>query len=292
MNYSIIRMLTATFALITVAATSAQADPVVNELVATTVPQSGRILILGSGFGSAQGDGQVLLDGALAPVTKWTDGEIHAYVPGDMPVGPASLVVRDDAGATSQAVDMTVAPREPGDGRVRWRFQADSALILHRPAVAADGTVYLNDIGGDLYAISADGGLKWIFDTLAGGQGGGADGPVALGFDGTVYVEGDPLGPQTFIHAVNPDGTLKWTFVDPDGQGAISGPNVGPDGNLYVVTELPAFSAFSLTPDGELRLERARVRREWAGWRRDRVRRAGSALLLSQRVLRRLPPRR
>ncbi len=135
-----------------------------------------------------------------------------------------------------------------GDERVKWRFEMSSDFARHRSAVAADGSVYVNDVGGTLYALAPDGSLRWTFDT--GGQ--GSQGPVTLGADGTVYVAGDPLGSETFIHALNPDGSLKWTVVDPDGQGVIAGPNVGPDGNIYVVTELPALSAFALSPAGDV----------------------------------------
>jgi hypothetical protein len=60
--------------------------------------------------------------------------------------------------------------------------------------------------------------------------------------------------PSAAIHAVNPDGTRKWIFPAPDSQGPIGGPNIGPDGNVYAVFDIPGtFGAISLTPEGVLR---------------------------------------
>lgn len=218
--------------------------PTINSLSETTVARSGRFLVHGSGFGSIAG--QLLLGGVPAPVTKWTDGEIHAYVLGVTAVGPTQVSVVTDAGASSAPSALQVT--EPGSigGRVDWRFQTDSSSIRHRPGVGPGGEVYVNDVGGHLYALTHDGSLAWIFDT----QGEGAQGPVVVGADGAIYVAADPLGPDTFLHAVNPDGTLRWTVTDSIGQGVVAGPAVGPDGNLYVVTQLPGLSAFAVSPQG------------------------------------------
>ena len=70
--------------------------------------------------------------------------------------------------------------------------------------------------------------MKWIFNT----------GPVAIqsvetGPDGTIYFGAS----VNKIFAVNPDGTLKWTITDPSGAQVGAGPDVGPDGKIYAVTE-------------------------------------------------------
>ncbi|OGF97449.1 MAG: hypothetical protein A2Z06_03900, partial [Candidatus Glassbacteria bacterium RBG_16_58_8] len=65
----------------------------------------------------------------------------------------------------------------------------------------------------------------------------------------TVYV----AGLYNTITAANPDGTIKWQFREnPAGQGVMAGPNVGPDGNIYVVTDLGGLGAFALSPQGQL----------------------------------------
>ncbi|MFQ5737924.1 MAG: GC-type dockerin domain-anchored protein [Acidobacteriota bacterium] len=221
--------------------------PVIESVSSTELPRSGRFRIFGVGFGATQGASSVEIDGRSLPATTWSDTEIHAYVLGDAPLGPFSLRVVA-GGVASNVVAVQVLPIEVVGPHVQWRFRADSAFILHRPAVGSDGTVYVNDVGGFLYAIDRGGGLKWIFDT----QGQGASGPVAIGPGDRVYVASNPLGPELRIYALNPDGTQRWVFSDPDAQETIAGPNVGPDGNVYAVHDF-GLGALSLTPDGQLR---------------------------------------
>ena len=227
----------------------AGADPVVDSLSTADLPRSGRLRIFGSGFGAMRGDGRVEVAGQAVPLTTWSDTEIHAYIPGDAPLGAATLSVVA-GGIPSNGLPVQILPIEPGSEHVRWRFRADSALILHRPAIAPDGMVYVNDQGGFLYAIDPAGALRWIYDT----RGSGIGGPVAVAPDGTICVASNPLGPEVKIHAVNPDGTQRWVFTNPDAQENIAGPNVGPDGNIYAVHEsFDGISAFSLDPAGGLR---------------------------------------
>ena len=132
---------------------------------------------------------------------------------------------------------------------VLWRFQIDSEFIPHRPGVAADGTVYVNPVGGGLYAIRPDGTLAWQLST--GGQGG--EGPVVVGGDGTVYFSDNPAGDDVHLYAVAADGTVRWIYKTGPTQGLIAGPALGPDGNLYAVTDVGGLGAFSLNPAGKLR---------------------------------------
>jgi hypothetical protein len=56
------------------------------------------------------------------------------------------------------------------------------------------------------------------------------------------------------ILAYNPDGTQQWVFnATGEAGGIIAGPGLGPDGNLYAVSEYPGIGLFSLTPGGALR---------------------------------------
>lgn len=220
---------------------TAAAQTTINSLSSTTAPRSGRLLIQGSGFGAVQGSGRVEIGGIVAPLTRWSDTLIAAYVPEAAPTGTVSVQVFDSTGAASNTMPVGVTLRDL-PGQIRWRFQADADYIQSRPALAGDGTVYAMDVGGHLYALAPDGGLIWIFNATGTGAGN-----VSVGPDGTIYT-----GTTDVIFALAPDGTLKWKFTQPSGAFILLGPNVGPDGNIYAVAT-QGVGVFSLTPQGSLR---------------------------------------
>jgi outer membrane protein assembly factor BamB len=116
------------------------------------------------------------------------------------------------------------------------------------PAVADDGTIYTatDSVPGQLIAANPNlpgayvnddmqliGGVKW---TITIGR---TQYAPTIGPDGTIYVS----GLDSFLYAVNPDGTLKWTFkagqefetfptLSPDGLTVYAGSD---DNNLYAV---------------------------------------------------------
>jgi hypothetical protein len=217
--------------------------PTITSLSANTLPRSGRLLINGSSFGASQGSSVLSIGGLTALVTRWSDTLVVGYVPEAAPIGVDGVQVAVGS-ATSTTLPLTVTTRQV-DGRVKWRFQVDApyGYLGQRPAVGPDGTIVAHDPGGNVYALTPDGGLKWIFKTPAF-----AYGPPSIGADGTVYVASIAT-----IYALAADGQLKWTFTDTsDGQGIIVGPTVGPDGNIYAVTDIGGIGAFALSPAGAL----------------------------------------
>jgi len=91
------------------------------------------------------------------------------------------------------------------------------------PALGADGTIYVGDLSGRIYAVKRDGTQKWAFTT-----GDYVCSSPAVGADGTIYV-GSRDGN---LYAINPDGSRKWACYV--GQVSESSPAVGPDGTVYV----------------------------------------------------------
>ena len=107
-------------------------------------------------------------------------------------------------------------------------------------AVGADGTIYFGARDQKLYAVSPAGRLRWTFRT-----GGWVDSSPAIAADGTVYFGSW----DNFFYAVNPDGSLKWKFAT--GGLVDSSPAIAGDGTVYFGSHDKKF--YALAPDGKLR---------------------------------------
>jgi photosystem II stability/assembly factor-like uncharacterized protein len=230
--------------------------PRIDSVSPNPAARSGLVRITGANFGS-QSDGRLTIDGRPSQfVAHWSDTLIVAYVPEDSALGNVTASVTAGGGTGTAGLNVTT---RPSDGRIRWRFTVAGDYVPRRAAIGPDGTVYFNDERGRLYALTPDGGLKWVF------QAGlvGARTPVSVGADGTVYAAGlvprDPATPCEAdqylvnvegIFAVRPDGTQKWLY-DKTCSNLLSGPNVGPDGKIHAVTNI-GIGAFALNPDGTL----------------------------------------
>ncbi|MGI8819825.1 MAG: PQQ-binding-like beta-propeller repeat protein [Chthoniobacterales bacterium] len=218
--------------------------PALSTLSTNTLPQAGRLKLTGSGFGAQQGTGVVKIGGAVAPVSNWSDTAITAYVSDLSPIATDNVQVVT-SGGTSNPLPLQVTARPATVGQVKWRFQADDLYIIGRPAVGADGTIYAAGVKGHLYALTPAGGVKWIYSIGPAN----VQQPVSVGPDGTIY-----FSSVATIYAVNPDGTLKWTFSDPGSAIIFAGPTAGPDGNVYAASSdrglANGLGAFALSPAG------------------------------------------
>jgi hypothetical protein len=161
---------------------------------------------------------------------------------------PPSFTAAPDA-----ALLATAPPAEPA--RVRWRVKVPLDYFDHTPGVGPDGTVYVPNLFGRTQAVNpTDGSSKWVVNA------GGSGAPISVGADGTVYVAGNgpgAVGGTDAITAIGPDGTVKWAFTA-TGDYLLAGPSVGPDGNIYAVTDSLGIGFFSLTPTGQQRFATGR----------------------------------
>jgi outer membrane protein assembly factor BamB len=117
---------------------------------------------------------------------------------------------------------------------VKWVFtQTSGSMKDSPPAIGADGTIYIGtDNSGSLFAVTdnvTNGVKKWQYDT-----GWSIQSSPAIGSDGTIYVGcGKAFGYPWSLHAINPDGSRKWTF-DAGDDTASSSPVVSSDGTIYI----------------------------------------------------------
>src|SRR4029079_132983 len=206
----------------------------IDSISPTTATRSGYLEIFGTNLGTS---GQVLIDGVSAQVATRSSNRIVAYVPETARLGSVGVQVSNTSG-NSNIVMLNVTDRQP-NGMVNWRLRLNGAYSQVRPARGPDGTIYAIDVNGSLYAVTPNGALKWI--RSAGDKG------LDVGPDGTIYT-----GSENTVKAFQPDGVLKWTFVQNPRAFILIGIAVGPDGNIYgVATE--GIGVFSLTPAGSLR---------------------------------------
>ena len=117
---------------------------------------------------------------------------------------------------------------------------ATGGWISSSPAVGADGTVYIGSGDSYLYALNADGSLKWKYET-----GGSIQSSPAVGADGTVYIGSD----DSYLYALNTDGSLKWKYET--GDSIQSSPAVGADGTVYIGSADSYL--YALNTDGSLK---------------------------------------
>lgn len=132
-------------------------------------------------------------------------------------------------------------------------WQLDSAIT--DPAFGKDGTIYVGvyEDEGSLRAYDMDGNMKWSI-------------PVNIprtpnvGKDGTVYTASyfhdmEGVGSMNYgsVFAINPDGTVKWTY---ESDGAFTQPILGKDGIVYTIksvygSSFPENDIIALSKDGK-----------------------------------------
>jgi outer membrane protein assembly factor BamB len=167
------------------------------------------------------------------------------------------------------------------DGSPRWTFiQNPRAFILLGPNVGPDGNIYAVATQGiGIFSLTPAGVLRWtqpeIYDRkivdyqeVVFGPNGGqtqlyflANNHLrALRLDGTpvfsntstgnqpaVAPDGTILTTYTALGAYNPDGSVKWSFLQPINNAATA-PDAGPDGVAYFAHNLSTL--FAVNPNG------------------------------------------
>jgi outer membrane protein assembly factor BamB len=104
---------------------------------------------------------------------------------------------------------------------LQWVYAVGSSTST--PAIGTDSTIYVGSHDTNLYAIHANGTLKWKFQT-----GDSIESSPAVGTDGVIYVGSN----DNYIYAIKPDGTLKWKYLTNDN--IVSSPAIGTNSTIYV----------------------------------------------------------
>lgn len=164
--------------------------------------------------------------------------------------GYASPVIGNDGMLFSTTGSLTSYALNP-DGSTKWTYSLSANGLSGRPALASDGTLYVINRGEPtLYAFSSTGSLKWTFATTSPAR----IGSPAIASDGTIYVgayyDGTHTGTYGAVYALNPDGSVKWSFNIPKINYilSISAFAIGSDGTLYFGTSEGRL--FALNPNG------------------------------------------
>ena len=130
----------------------------------------------------------------------------------------------------------------PNPAQTLWKFSTGGA-IKSSPVIGAQGTIYVGSEDMNLYAINPDGRKQWAFST-----GGFVESAPAIGADGTIYtcsyIPPSPLPVTPYFYAVNPNGTLKWSYPL---NSSIS-PTIGTDGTIYIAAD--DGNLYALTDNG------------------------------------------
>ena len=117
------------------------------------------------------------------------------------------------------------------DGNLLWKYRVGEE-VASSPAIALDGTIYVRGRSDYLCAINKDGTLKWrLYLGISYHAGIGVSSP-AIGTDGTIYTPGMVEG--SGLYAINPDGSIKWVYLDIEVSNNNKTPAVASDGTIYI----------------------------------------------------------
>jgi outer membrane protein assembly factor BamB len=150
------------------------------------------------------------------------------------------------------------------DPQVLWTVDLGATRVMASSTVGSDGTIYVGNSGGDLFAIGSNGTLKWQTQT-----GPAVKSAPALAADGTVY----HASSNGRMYALSPQGQVKWTFDfgehlgatplvtaqggGPGGGGGANGigsgasPTVGSDGTIFIGANNS--NMYAVAPDGRMK---------------------------------------
>jgi outer membrane protein assembly factor BamB len=170
------------------------------------------------------------------------------FRPGSQAISGAIAVLRD--GSVCYSSDSGyVYSVNPATGQLRWSRYVGGQL-KHGVSSSPNGSVvYTTSSDGYLYAINADGSLRWKSALAVN-----ASNTCAVGDDGTIFVGGTDCN----LYAINPNGSRKWARRV---YGKITtAAAVARDGSVYFGSADLNF--YAVNPDGTVK---------WVYWARETI---------------------
>jgi outer membrane protein assembly factor BamB len=220
------------------------------------------------------------LSNPTTPIVEFrtvAEGEMIWNIPGEFVASPAigPILWRGDTrtGIICGNADGSLIVADAYQGFVTDQVSVVDPDAYHSsPTIGADGTKYVGNENGWLYAIRPDDSIKWQFGDGTNGM----TATAALGSDGSIYCGGEDqrisrltdrgtnrtvdwsydlrqwltsspaVGPDGtiyccdelgYVYALSADGTLQWDFRAAETLGISSSPAVTSDGTVYVGTQ-------------------------------------------------------
>jgi outer membrane protein assembly factor BamB len=106
------------------------------------------------------------------------------------------------------------------NGSLKWSYEIEYSMtdaslpFTAIPAIAADGTIYIESPEGEVHAINPDGSKKWESEPIDGGEFSGWVDRIysspAIGADGMIYI----VSMDGSTYALDSDGVLKWRTTE------------------------------------------------------------------------------
>ena len=213
--------------------------PILPSTTAPAIGAGGMIYVHGSGDEGNVVAIEKLLALTPAGVISWTfefNGG-NGITTSDVASAP---VVGDDGVIYVGSSDTKLYALNP-NGTLKWARSPSSSSIEAAPALSPDGgTVYIVDATTTLYAYSTAGVLQWEYQLSDTFMGTTNPQSPSVGADGVIYVG----SPDTYLYAINPNGTRKWRFAT--GAAITSTPAIGAGGTIYVGAD----GLYAVNPSG------------------------------------------
>ena len=178
---------------------------------------------------------------------RWTLAPgVGGYASNSVVVGAdGTLYAVQTISSTTGASHQAVVGIDP-EGATKWTFTPDAGDYILLGAIGEDGSILFGTESGNVYALSPDGDVRWVFesqDPIAGAP--------CIGVDGTILIPS-----PSELHAINPDGSPRWDFQVDEGFGVLQGMTaaVGDDGTVYFGASGGTVYGrlYALSPEGDL----------------------------------------